>query len=132
MAMTDETDLAEQRDVAVSKFLRLKPLERELTQRALTCLLGKPQSYVTNIEVGQRRCAVSDFLAFADPYTSTCAAWLHRVPWRGSRANHATRWSANAAVQLRRLEIARAAGNCRGAPAVNHRQQLPVERAIVQ
>lgn len=49
-------------DLAVRKFLRLKRLERELTQRDLAALLGKPQSYVSKIESGERKCTVGEFI----------------------------------------------------------------------
>jgi len=57
--------MTEDHDLAVRKFLRLKRLERELTQRELARLLGKPQSYVSKIESGERRCIVSDFILFS-------------------------------------------------------------------
>lgn len=49
-------------DLAVRKFLRLKRLERELTQRDLAALLGKPQSYVSKIETGERAVSVGEFI----------------------------------------------------------------------
>jgi transcriptional regulator with XRE-family HTH domain len=54
--------MTEDHDLAVRKYLRLKRLERELTQRELARLMGKPQSYVSKIENGERRCTVSDFI----------------------------------------------------------------------
>ncbi len=55
--MTDDHDLD------VRKFLRAKRGERDLTQRDLARLLGKPQSYVSKIKNGERKCTVSDFIA---------------------------------------------------------------------
>jgi transcriptional regulator with XRE-family HTH domain len=54
--------MADEHDLAVREFLRLKRLERRLTQRDLAALLNKPQSFVSKIENGERRCTVGDFI----------------------------------------------------------------------
>jgi transcriptional regulator with XRE-family HTH domain len=57
--MTDDYDLA------VRKYLRAKRREKEISQKALADMLGKPQSYVSKIENGERRCTVGDFIEFS-------------------------------------------------------------------
>jgi hypothetical protein len=49
----------------VTELLRALREEAELTQRALGALLGKPQSWVHNCEVGNRRVDVAEFVAWA-------------------------------------------------------------------
>jgi transcriptional regulator with XRE-family HTH domain len=71
--MTDDHDLA------VRKFLRLKRRERELTQRELARLLGKPQSYVSKIENGERKCTVSDFIAFSQALHFDVRSAIRRI-----------------------------------------------------
>lgn len=71
--------MADQYDVALRDFLRLKRLERRLTQRQLAALLGKPPSYVAKIEVGERRCTVSDFIAFSQALKFDVRAAIRRI-----------------------------------------------------
>ena len=49
----------------VTELLRTLREEAELTQRALGALLGKPQSWIHNCEVGNRRVDVAEFAAWA-------------------------------------------------------------------
>jgi transcriptional regulator with XRE-family HTH domain len=77
--MKGERDLAGQRDLAVRKFLRLKRLERELTQRQLAALMGKPQSFVSDVENGQRRVTVSDFIAFSEALHFDARSAIRRI-----------------------------------------------------
>lgn len=77
--MTEERDLAERRDLAVRKFLRLKRQERELTQRELAGLMNKPQSFVSDVENGQRRVTVSDFVAFSEALHFDVRAAIRRI-----------------------------------------------------
>ena len=71
--MTDDHDLA------VRKFLRAKRRERDLTQRDLARLLGKPQSYVSKIENGERKCTVSDFIAFSQALHFDVRSAIRRI-----------------------------------------------------
>lgn len=59
----------------VMELLRALREEAELTQRDLGKALGKPQSWVHNCEVGNRRVDVAEFVAWAkacgaDPATA--------------------------------------------------------------
>jgi transcriptional regulator with XRE-family HTH domain len=66
-------------DVAVRDFLRIKRLERRLTQRDVAALLGKPPSYVAKIEVGERRCTVSDFVRFSQALKFDLRSAIRRI-----------------------------------------------------
>jgi transcriptional regulator with XRE-family HTH domain len=46
-------------------FLRHLRQEADLSQRALGQLLGKPQSWIQNCEIGSRRVDVREFIAWA-------------------------------------------------------------------
>lgn len=50
---------------SVMGLLRTLREEADLTQRALGELLGKPQSWIHNCEVGNRRVDVAEFAAWA-------------------------------------------------------------------
>jgi transcriptional regulator with XRE-family HTH domain len=71
--------MTEERDLAVRKFLRSKRRERDITQRELAALLGKPQSFVSDIENGQRRITVSDFIAFSEALHFDVRSAIRRI-----------------------------------------------------
>jgi transcriptional regulator with XRE-family HTH domain len=68
-----------ERDLAVRKFLRLKRLERELTQRELAIIMKKPQSFISDVENGQRRVTVSDFIDFGEALHFDLRSAIRRI-----------------------------------------------------
>lgn len=53
---------------AIIDCLKKARIEADLSQRAVADKLGKPQSYISKIEFGERRFDVTEMKKFADIY----------------------------------------------------------------
>jgi hypothetical protein len=73
-------------------LLRAMREEADLTQRSLGELLGKPQSWIHNCEVGNRRVDVAEFTAWATACGLEPQAALARfIASGGGRISHTSR-----------------------------------------
>ena len=67
------------RHEALRRLIREKRLLAELTQRDLAALLGRSQSFISDVEKGQYRVTVVEFLEIAEAIGFNPAVALRRV-----------------------------------------------------
>ena len=67
------------RHQAMRKFLRDKRKERGLSQAELATMIGRYQSFVADLERGERRLDVVEFLDFADALRFDPAAAIRQI-----------------------------------------------------
>ena len=70
---------------AVRRYLKMKRVEAELSQGELAARMGRRQQWISDIESGQHRVSVVEFLEFADALgfdVRSAIRRLHAVPAR--------------------------------------------------
>lgn len=60
------SEISSPRHEALRRFLKQRRQAAELTQAQLAEKLGKTQSFVSDVELGERRVSVVEFLDFAE------------------------------------------------------------------
>jgi transcriptional regulator with XRE-family HTH domain len=72
-------DIRSPQALALAKFLKVKRIEAELTRRQLADRLGWDQSAISDIETGQHRVSVVEFIALAKALGFDLAAAIRRI-----------------------------------------------------
>jgi transcriptional regulator with XRE-family HTH domain len=72
-------DIRSPQAVALAKLLKVKRIEAELTQRQLADRLGWDQSAISDIETGQHRVSVVEFIALAKALEFDAPGALRRI-----------------------------------------------------
>ncbi len=72
-------DIRSPQALALAKLLKVKRIEAELTQRQLADRLGWDQSAISDIETGQHRVSVVEFIALAKALGFDAPAALRRI-----------------------------------------------------